>query len=121
MNRFRKIIERHINIQMGTLEKPDGSITEPGQETLHHLTSAHFGKATKHEATIYEDNKYITLDEVKDWKPNWISASKLELAIHQFKNKKSPGPDGLSPLVLKNLPSVCIHHILFLYLSLIHI
>ena len=86
---------------MGTLEKPDGSITEPGQDTLHHLTSAHFGEATKHQATIYKDNKYSTLDEVKGWKPNWISASKLELAIHQFKNKKSPGPYGLSPLVLK--------------------
>ena len=70
MNRFRKTIERHLNIQMGTLEKPDGSITEPEQDTLHHLTNAHFGEAIKHQATQYDDNKYITLDEVNDWKPN---------------------------------------------------
>ena len=115
MNKFRKIIEKHINIQMGTLEKPDCTITQPGRDTLHHLTNMHFGEATQHQATVYDGNKHITLDKVNDWKTNWISVSKLELAINQFKNKKYPGPDGLSTLVLKNLPSACIHHILFLY------
>ena len=100
---------------MGTLEKPDGSITEPGPDTLQHLTNVHFGEATKHQTTKYDDSKYITLDKINDWNPDWISVTKLELELHQFKNKKSPGPDGLSPLVLKNLPPVCINHILFLY------
>ena len=40
---------------------------------------------------------------------------KLQTAIHQFKKKKSPGPDGLRPLVLKNLPEKCIAHIIFIY------
>ena len=104
MNKFRKNIERHLNIQMGTLEKPDGSITDPGIDTLDHLTSIHFAQATKLKKTTFT-NKLIMKTDVEDWKPDWISEAKLNLAIHQFKNKKSPGPDGLRPLFFLKKPA----------------
>ena len=37
INKFRKIIEKHVSTKIGTLEKPDGSLTDPGQDTLEHL------------------------------------------------------------------------------------
>ena len=63
MNKFRKIIERKINIQMGSLEKQDGSITDPGKETIKHLAATHFSQAAELKKTTY-NNKVITKDEV---------------------------------------------------------
>ena len=52
---------------------------------------------------------------VEDWKPDWMSVEKIAVAIHQFQNKKSPGPDGLRPIVLKNLPRRSLEHLLFIF------
>ena len=52
---------------------------------------------------------------VEDWKPDWMSVGKIAVAIHQFQNKKSPGPDGLRPIVLKNLPRRSLEHLLFIF------
>ena len=109
MNKFRKIIERHLNIQMGTLEKLDGSITAPGIDTIQHLADTHFGQSSGLKQTSYTKN-IIMRQEVEDWNPDWMTVGKIAVAIHQFKNKKSPGPDGLRPIVLKNLPKNCLEH-----------
>ena len=45
MNRFRKVIEQKIHVSMGALEKPDGSITDPGIDTLTHQKNTHFNQA----------------------------------------------------------------------------
>ena len=114
MNRFRKIIERHLNIQMGTLEKPDGSITAPGIDTIQHLADTHFGQSSGLKQTRYTKD-IIMRSSVEEWNPDWMSVGKIAVAIHQFQNKKSPGPDGLRPIVLKNLPKNCLEHLLFIF------
>ena len=38
----------------------------------------------------------VTLDNKLTWKTH------IEIAFHQFLNEKSPGPDGLKPIVLKS-------------------
>ena len=60
VNQFRKIIEKHINIKIGTLVKTNGEITDPGEDTITHLLSVHFPSATTKEKTQYNPNKYIT-------------------------------------------------------------
>ena len=97
---------------MGTLEKPNGEITASGEDTIRYLANIHFKEATNLRETCYESKIIMKTD---DWQPDWITNAKLQLAFHQFKNKKSPGPDGLRPLVLKNLSNKCIKHILFIY------
>ena len=54
MNRFRKVIEKRLNIQMGALERPDGTLTEPGKDTLTHLMQTHFQHATELKNTEYD-------------------------------------------------------------------
>ena len=63
MNKFRKVIERKINIQMGSLEKPDGTITDPGEDTLKHLADTHFSQASEVRNTTY-NTKTVTRREV---------------------------------------------------------
>ena len=52
---------------------------------------------------------------VEEWNPDWMTVGKIAVAVHQFKNKKSPGPDGLRPIVLKKLPKSCLEHLLFIF------
>ena len=115
MNRFRKVIEKRLNIQLGALERPDGTITDPGKDTLMHLMETHFNQASELKDTQYDESISITRQEIADWKPDWISIGKVNLAIHQFLNKKSPGPDGLKPIVLKNLPDSSQKFLMILY------
>ena len=56
-NTFRKIVEGSTRHTLGTLEKPDGSITEPGSDTLEYLLTQHFPSATPIKTTTYNDKK----------------------------------------------------------------
>ena len=73
INQFRKIIEIHINIKIGTIVKMNGEITDPGEDTITHLLSVHFPSATTKEKTQYNQNKYITKTELDKWEQNWIT------------------------------------------------
>ena len=66
-----------------------------------HLMETHFNQASKLKDTQYDESTSITRQEIADWKPDWISIGKVNLAMHQFLNIKSPGPDGLKPIILK--------------------
>ena len=100
----RKIIEKHINIKIGTLVKANGDITDPGEDTITYLLSIHFPNATPKAKTQYNSNKYITKTELEKWDSDWITQTKLKLAFEGFHNKKSPGPDQIRPILLKYLP-----------------
>ena len=99
MSKFGKIIEKHLNIQMGTLEKPDCNKTKPREDTVRRLMDVHFKKYILYSE---ENNISVLKTEVQDSNPEWLTTGKLSLAIHQFKYKKVPSPDVLRPLVLKN-------------------
>ena len=60
VNQFRKKFEKHINIEIGTLTKPYGDITDPGQDTIHYLLATHFPNATEKRKANYLVSKYIT-------------------------------------------------------------
>ena len=115
INAFRKILEARPTVRMGTFEKPDGSLTDPGTDTLQHLLDTHCPTATPIKSTQYDKYKSIFKARVAAWTPSWLTLDKLLLAIKQFQNKKSPGPDGLRPIALKHLPTKCIKLILTLY------
>ena len=84
MNKLRRIIERYLNIQMGTLEKPDGTITDPESDTLQHLASTHFGKASNLKQTTYTKD-IIMKPDINDWNPDLLSVGKIAIAISEQK------------------------------------
>ena len=102
MNVLRKIMEGHTTNTIGTLEKQDGSITDPGVDTISTLISTHFPDATDTRPTEYHD-KIIYLSEVKQANIDWIRPHLVARVFDNFKSKKSPGTDELKPIVYKNL------------------
>ena len=115
---YNKIIETGNKITLGTLTKEDGSITDPGEDTVKNLLSKHFPDGQPIKPTVYS-SKTVRKDDICAWKPDWITAEKLGEVFKIFKSKKSPGTDGLSPMVLKNLPPAFLKHIVHLYKCLI--
>jgi ribonuclease HI len=116
-NKFRKIIEKHINITLGSLQKENGSLTQPGEETLDLLKAVHFPNAEPLKQTQYREDRKVKEETVAKWEPDWVNSDLVSRSLDQFKSKKSPGPDGLSPLVLKELPKVMLEYICFIYKS----
>jgi len=120
MNKFRKIAENKTNKRIGTLEKPDGTITKPGEETINYLIKTHFPEATDLKATQYNE---LTVDYewLLNWDPDWITYERMENALLCFKSKKSPGTDGLKPIVLKHLPHNIKAQLLLIYKGVIYL
>ena len=115
INKFRKIIEKHVSKKVGTLERNDGSMTEPGSDTLQHLAETHFTSAQPLKKTVYNENVEKTQDEIHNWNPKWVNLALIKIALKQFHNKKSPGPDGIKPIVLKYLTDHGYKTLLFIY------
>ena len=116
MNTLTKIFEGSCVATLGALEKPDGTLTEPGQPTLDFLMQAHFPSGGKITETPYDYTKSVTLQELQNTKMDWITPDLIKTVFKLFKSKKSPGTDGIKPIAYKYLPPNIIRH-----LSLIHI
>ena len=82
------------------------------------MLAKHFPDGQPIKATVYS-SKTVRKDDIIAWKPDWITMEKLGEVFKLFKSKKSPGTDGLSPMVLKNLPPAFLKHIVQLYKCLI--
>ena len=118
MNNFRKIIGGNQKITLGTLTKNDGSITDPGEDTLTYLLQQQFKDSQPLTPTVYTTNT-IKRKDIENWDPDWITPHKLQEVFNGFKSKKSPGTDNLSPLVLKNLPLLFLKQLTFLFKCMI--
>ena len=98
-----KQLTGNVQHSLGTLTKPDGTTTEPGQDTLEYLLRAHFPSITEIKPTEYTELKIQTCEIMKR-EIQWILIDKIGQVFNKFKSKKSPGPDGLQPLILKTPP-----------------
>ena len=125
MASLAKTLQNKEKSKLHTLRKPDGSITEPGKETLNLLFSTHFPASTplrevQHQSeqphrpptsTTYIQQKYC----------DWVNESLLEKAMKKFNKKKSPGPDGIKPIVFEHLPNNFKQQLLLIYKCCIHL
>ena len=114
MNVFRKIIEGSTKVSLGALKRPDGTITNPGEETLDELIATHFASAIPLKPTP-RHGKLIRKTQITGWDEDMISEFRVKAALHSFINKKSPGTDEVPPLILKNLPDKVIQYITTLF------
>ena len=118
INILRKILEKNKRNALGVLEKPDGSSTNPGYETLEYLMQAHFPSITPPQRVEHRDTK-ISTATINSTEIEGFDIGTLGEVIQTFKNKKASGPDELKPFVLKELPYNKLEELLFIYKTMI--
>lgn len=114
MNMFRKIVQSSSKVSLGTLKKGNGEYTVPGEDTIDYLSKFHFTKATPLRATARRGGT-IRKQHVIHWDVDYLSSIRIKDATSGFKSKKSPGTDGIHPLVLQNLPEEAIAYLEIIY------
>ena len=85
--------------QVGHLRKQDGSYTQNRGEVLDTLLDAFFPDSTEYREVSTSPIDYVLRSEIS----NLCTPEKLKVAFKSFKKEKSPGPDGIRPVVLQNL------------------
>ena len=118
-----KIAQKKDKRAINTLIKQDGSLTEPGAETIQMLTGAHFPAAQLGTVLYKHDTNNTILATDLDDQHEWIDPDLVRKAMTQFKPNKAPGPDGLRPLIFKYLPRNALEVIATIYkacISLCH-
>ena len=111
-----RIAQKRDRRAINTLRRSDGSLTEPGTETIQELTNAHFPAATpgitsfKHKA----QPKVDTSDLDKRY-GDWITPELVRKSLRKFKPNKAAGPDELKPIIFKYLPNNAIAALTTIY------
>ena len=101
--------------------RTDVGQTEPGKETVDHLLNAHYPGIQPLKPTIYDRNKTVNTKELQENYKDWINMDRLKSVLKNFKAKKSPGPDGLKPVVLTQLPPNILKILILIYKACIHL
>lgn len=114
MNKFRKIVQGSEQVKLGTLTKDNGEQTKPGEDTIEYLSKIHFNKATALKATPIRPDR-VQKTQLLNWENDIITKEKVSAAFKAFKVKKSPGTNGINPLVLQQIPEEAINYITNLY------
>ena len=84
--------------KLSVLEKADGTVTDPGEETITELVGTHFPYSEPIKHVKYSSINSTPTSVIKSQFSDWIDADKTKLAMADFEKKKSPGPDNLKPI-----------------------
>ena len=96
--RLYKILKWDSNSQLGSIEKSDGSFTNSPEETLQCMLDTHLGdpEVTQPNEEVLEHNPILSgLGE------EIFTNERARYAVDQFKPYKSPGSDGVYPIMLQ--------------------
>ena len=121
MASLAKMAQRQERRDINVLVREDGSVTEPGQDTMEYLTSTHFPAATEKKHVTYNNRRNCSSEEIEKKYTDWITMPLLKQALGGFEKKKSPGPDGIKPLVFEHLPDEFLRTLMAAYKSSIHL
>ena len=97
MATLARLAQRSEQRNIDTLTKPDGTITEPGTETMTLLTDTHFPAATDKIRVRYNNRRNCTIEELTDKYNDWISLHLIKEALGGFGKKKSQVPTTSNP------------------------
>jgi len=97
-----KVLSHNSTKEIGFLKNANGSMTETPSETLDLLMQVHFPKCEDLESLSNEPSPIV-------WSPSSntsipINGDTVKEAFMALGPDKAPGPDGLSPRVMQNLP-----------------
>ena len=118
MSKFsRGVLNTSAKVELGQLQKPNGKYTHGPKESVDVLFNHYFpGAKRKYENNIKYRNPASSKTYVFDKSgPTMFSATKLKHAFKEFSNHKAPGPDGLKPIVLKNLDEKTLVRLAHIY------
>ena len=118
MSELLKLIQYKDKTKINCFKKGNDEITLPGAETGEFLMRHHFPNATEQKWVIY-NHKKIETDKVRELFLSWINMDMLKNSLQGFDNKKSPGPDGLKPVIFQYLPDNVQNFLLLIYKSCI--
>ena len=113
---YKNLTQKTINI--GVLQETTTSGTRettPGIDTIKTLYKQHFPAHTAKKPTQYNHFKQIKTPDLIHMFREEMSITKIKRAFKGFDNKKSPGPDGLKPIILQHLPSNTLKFVLTIY------
>ena len=116
-----KLAQRSETSEINTLTRPDNSSTAPGKETIDLLTSTHFPAATNTKHVTYNNRRNLATLEINNKYKDWITIPLVQRALLGFEKKKSPGPDGIKPLLFEYLPPQFISTLTSIYKTCIHL
>ena len=116
-----RLAQRREQRDINTLTRADGTTTDPGSETISLLTSTHFPAATDVRHVTYNNRRNAPTADILKKYDGWINPQLIRQALAGFEKKKSPGPDGLKPLIFEHLPPECIDILDIIYRSSIHL
>ena len=96
--RLYKILKWDSNSKLGSIEKPDGSFTNSPEETLKCMLDTHLGNPEENEPNeeVMEHNPILSNlgDKI-------FTKERAKYALDLFKPYKSPGGDGVYPIMLQ--------------------
>ena len=125
MASLAKTLQCKERSKLHTLRKPDGSFTEPGKETLDLLFETHFPASTPLRDVNYTSEVPHSLDNssesIKQKFSDWISLPLVSKAMKKFNKKKSPGPDGIKPIIFEHLPINFKEQLVFIFKCCVHL
>ena len=119
MVKLTNIIQKKRRNKINTFIKDDGGSTNPGQETLDTLINTHFPQATEKIKKKYSSQNSFSRSYILSKNEDWISIDLIREAMAIFQSKKSPGPDGIKPIIFEYLPEKFLNHLAFIYKSMI--
>ena len=108
MAMLAKAAQREEKQDINVLKKEDGSSTDPGKETINLLAKTHFPAATNVKHVTYNNRRNLAVAEISEKYKDWIDPVKIKDSLAGFEKKKSPGPDGIKPLVFDKLTDTFI-------------
>ena len=115
-----KLARHRDRLDLNVLYKQDGSISEPGTDTIRRLVEVHFPQAEIHDQFPPRDNSRAALSSDISGKYDYISRRLVKLSLLRFFLGKSPGPDGIQPIVFRYLPPSFLDRLAFIYECCIH-
>ncbi len=114
--KLSRILKKSNPHFLQTLKKEDGTYTSSKEETLEELLRIHFPD----QDTVEQRGNEVDLQGLPSEKKeveDFITIDKIKASFKSFKPHKSPGTDGIKPIMLHNLPREMLEDIRQLYIS----
>ena len=115
MAKLAELVQHKERKTLGSLQRPDGSITSNGLETLQVLIETHFPYATPAEPQTYGPARNTPTSSIQNTFSAYVSPLLTKRSLRKFKPYKAPGPDALKPIIFRHLPWEVFVFISFLY------
>ena len=116
-----RLAQRREAREINALSHADDRTTQPGKDTIDVLSRAHFPAATNQTRVTYNNRRNCSILELQDKYKTWINREVVTKALAGFEKNKSPGPDGIKPLVFEHLPHEFLDTLTIAYKAAIHL